>query len=247
MTAHKPKILTFDIETRPVKGWFWRLFDENIGIEQIEDAGGPMCAAWKWLGQSKIHFSAEWSHKDKTKWLKDLRGAMLHADAIITQNGDRFDIPKVNGLLVLHNIEPLPKLTSIDVRKTVKKLGYVSTKLDFVTQYLKIGAKLKHEGFDLWKKVMRGEKQALRTMEKYNKHDVRLTELLYKRLAPYMNNHPYLGTTPRSACSNCGSEHMQSRGTRRTTAFIIKRLQCQSCGKWDDGKKTKVAYSAVRA
>lgn len=223
-----PRILTVDIETKPIDAWTWSLWDTTIGINQIKDPGGPMCAAWKWLGEKDVHFSAEWQHKDRFAWLKPLREALAEADAVVTQNGDKFDLPKINGWLMMAGMKPLPNITSIDVRKATKKFGFISTRLDFVTQLLKIGRKLKHEGFELWIKVMNGDEKARAKMERYNKHDVVITERYYKRIRPFIQNHPHLHD--HGQCPICGSKHIRANGWRRTRTMKYQRLQCDACG-----------------
>jgi hypothetical protein len=32
----KPKVLIYDIETAPILGYVWRLWDQNIGLNMIE-------------------------------------------------------------------------------------------------------------------------------------------------------------------------------------------------------------------
>lgn len=233
------KILVLDIETRPAMAYVWRLFDENVSLDQLIDAGGVLCVGAKWFGEKGKFFYSEWEHGQEGM-AEAVHKLMSEADAIVTYNGDRFDIPKLKGLFVELELEPLPPLTSIDIYKTVKKLGLVSNKLQFVGTFLKIGKKLKHAGFQLWVDVMNGDRKAQNIMRKYCLQDVVLTELTYKRLRPHIINHPYLGKTKGHQCGVCGSTHLQSRGYRRTKAFRIQRIQCQSCGSWSDGKREKV-------
>jgi transposase-like protein len=91
----------------------------------------------------------------------------------------------------------------------------------------------------LWTKVLDGDVKAMARMEKYCRGDTNLTEKLYIKLRPYILNHPHMGLV-KSECGACGSNATQSRGYRRTKMFKIQRLQCQSCGSWFDGTRSKV-------
>ncbi len=237
--SHKPKLLLCDVETRPHKGYFWKMFDENISLDQLEEPSQIICFAAQWHGEKKVTFGAVWNG-GRRKMLVKLRAMLEEADAVITFNGDHFDLPRINGELVEHRLPPLPPLTSIDLYKTVKKLGLASGKLAYVAPILKIGAKIKHEGFPLWKAVMKGDRAARGRMKRYNIEDTRLLGGLYDVLAPYMTRHPRIRDGVKGECLHCGSKHLQSRGKRYTVAFKIERLQCQECGKWTDGKRTKL-------
>lgn len=219
--------------------YHWRMFDENIGLDQLITPSQIICFAAQWHGHKKVTFKAVWAGGRKAMLTK-LRGMLEAADAVITFNGDRFDLPRINGELVEHRLPPLPKLTSIDLYRHVKKLGFASGKLAYVTPFLKIGEKVKHEGFALWRAVMEGNKGARLRMKKYNIVDTTLLGGLYEALKPYMTNHPVLRDTKGlDDCRACGSLKLQHRGYRRTKAFRIERQHCQDCGSWQDGKRTK--------
>lgn len=235
----KPRLLKIDCETSPHCGYFWKLFDENISLDQLEEPSRILCFAAQWHGEKQVTFRAAWKG-GRRAMLKKLRAMLEEADAVISFNGDRFDLPRINGELVELRLPPLPPLTSIDLYKTVKKLGLASGKLAYVAPYLKIGAKIKHEGFPLWRAVMEGDKDARSRMQKYNIQDTVLLGDLYDVLAPYMTSHPRIRDGKKGDCRHCGSSHLQHRGNRYTVASKIERLQCQKCGKWQDGTRTKL-------
>lgn len=236
----KPKILILDIETRPTVAYVWRLFKENIGLPQIIDPGGMICFCAKWFGEREMFTYSDWEHGHE-EMVKAAHRLLSDADAVVTYNGDKFDIPKLNGEFLVAGFSPPPPITSIDVYKTVRyKLGFLNNRLAFVGPLLKVGAKVKHAGFELWAKVNEGDPIAQRKMEKYCAQDVRLLERVYKRIRPYIHNHPHMGEIKAFACGACGSHKLQSRGYRRTKAFRIQRLHCQTCGSWQDGKREKV-------
>ena len=234
------KILILDIETKPAQAYIWRAYGEqNIGVEQIIDAGAIICVGLKWLGERETLLYSEWEH-GTVEMLRQVHLAMSEADAVITYNGDKFDLPKMQGEVLLVGLGPTPPVTSIDVVKAVRKFGFFVNRLAFIGPFLGVGAKIKHEGFDLWVKVMEGNQPAQRRMARYCKQDVKLLEKLYLKVRPFINSHPHMGNTKGHECGACGSNQVQSRGYRRTKAFRIQRLQCQTCGSWQDGKREKV-------
>lgn len=235
------KILHLDIETAPTLAYVWNLFDENISVDQIVRPSRMTCWSAKWHGESKVFFDAEWCHKDRATFIESIHDILTVADAVVTYNGDRFDLPKLMGEFAVTGLHSPGPITSIDLYKTVKKLGFQSGKLAFVGPHLGIGEKVKHEGFRLWAGIEAGDEKARRKMERYNKQDARLLERLYNRIRPFITNHPYLHNDSKHNCPACGSSHVQRSGVRRTKAFIINRLHCMDCGSWSDGQRTKAA------
>lgn len=235
-----PRILFLDIETRPAVVYSWSLFDVTVGIDQIIDPGGTICFGAMWAGERKVQFYSDWQH-GHDEMVRQAHRLFTEADAIVTYNGDRFDIPKLQGEFITANLPPPPPPTSIDVYKAVKKLGLLSNKLAFVGPLLTGDDKLKHEGFRLWTKVIDGDPSAQRKMQKYCSQDVKLLERVYEKVKPYVRNHPHLGFTSAGSCGACGSSRVQRRGVRRTKASFIERLQCLDCGSWSDGKRTAAA------
>jgi hypothetical protein len=233
------KILILDIETRPAQAYVWRAYGEqNIGVEQIINPGGTICVGAKWLGDKHTYLYSDWEH-GHVDMLGSIHAMMSEADAVVTYNGDKFDLPKLQGEFLLNGFGPTPPLTSIDVVKSVRKLGFFVNRLAFIGPFLGVGAKIKHEGFELWVKVLEGDKAAQERMARYCKQDVKLLEKLYQKVLPFIRNHPHLGVH-KGECGACGSNNVQNRGFRRTKAFKIQRIQCNNCGSWSDGKREAV-------
>jgi uncharacterized protein YprB with RNaseH-like and TPR domain len=233
-----PRILFLDIETRPATAYVWGLFDITVALNQLVDPGGTICFGAKWGGDKRMHFYSDWQH-GHAEMVKQAHRLFSEADAIVTYNGDRFDLPKLQGEFLVAGLPPPPPPTSIDVYKAVKKLGLLSNKLAFVGPLITGEGKLKHEGMELWTKVMAGDVAAQRKMQRYCSQDVRLLERVYDKVRPYIPNHPHMAATGANACGACGSSRMQLRGIRRTKASVIQRLQCIDCGSWGSGKRSK--------
>lgn len=229
------KILILDVEWRPTKAWVWQPWKENILPEKIIEHGGLLCVGVKWLGEKTCYLYSEWEHGHKGM-LEAVHEMMSEADAIVTYNGDKYDLPKLQGEFLLNGFPPPPPPTSIDVLKAVKKFGLFMNRLAFVGPFLGVGGKLAHEGMSLWTKVIAGDTKAQARMAKYCVQDVVLLEKLYKKVKPYIRNHPQL----KAGCPNCGSDKLQSRGYTRSRLFKTQRIHCQSCGAWSTGTRTKI-------
>lgn len=232
------KILVLDIEWEPATAYVWRMWDENIMPDQLIDDGGMLCFCANWLGTNDYQFFCKWEN-GRDGMAKAALLLLSEADAVITYNGDRYDLPKINGEILLAGLNPPPPPTSIDLIKTVKKMGFVMNRLAYIGPKLGLGKKVPNEGFRLWRRVVEGDEKARNRMRKYCIQDVKLNVKLYNRIKGHIKNHPHLGKEARE-CGSCGSNHVQSRGFRRTKYFKVQRLQCQGCGAWQDGKREKI-------
>jgi len=232
------KILIIDIEWAPATAYVWKMFDENISPAQLIDAGGLLCFCAHWLGTNEYVFMSEWED-GKHEMAVVLRQLLDHAEAVVTYNGNRYDLPKIRGHLMLEGLQPFAPPTSIDLIKTVKSLGFVMNRLAYIGPLLGVGEKMKHEGFQLWRSVLEGDEKARKRMKKYCIQDVKVTTRLYNHILPFITDHPHIGDN-KGACGGCGSDHVQLRGFRRTKYFKVQRLQCQDCGAWSTGSRHKV-------
>lgn len=239
MMTPRSKILLLDIETMPGDAYVWSLWGENIPLDRLKKPSRIICWAAQWLGEKEVMFSAEWT-TDPQNMFAEVHMLLSEADAVITYNGDKFDLPKLMGEFAKRGLGSPGPITSIDLYKTGRKLGYISNKLEHLSEQLGVGSKVKHEGFRMWRRVDEGDPKAQRKMERYNKQDTRLLGRVYKKLIPFIKNHPYLGMGKSDACPACQSSRIQRRGVRRTKSFIIERIHCQACGAWSDGVRSKV-------
>ena len=232
------KILVLDIETAPHKVFTWGLYDVNISPDQIIEPGNILCVCAHWVGSNEYQFFSRWDDGEE-KMLNNIHELLSEADAVVGYNHGKFDLPRLQGEFVLAGLKPPPPQTQIDLLKIVKGLGYAMNKLQFIAPLLGVGKKMKHEGFSLWRSVLDGDSKAQDRMKKYCIQDVKITAKLYNRLKPFIKDHPHLGDN-KGECGNCGSNHLHHRGYRRTKMYKTERLQCQKCGSWSSGKRTKV-------
>lgn len=236
------KILFLDIETSLMLVYTFGLRDQHLAHTQVaNDRDGRLihCVGMKWARKPAFVLS-EWEHGYEGM-MQGVHDALSEADAVVTYNGARFDIPKIDGQFLLLGMKPPPPPTQIDLFKAARKMGFPSGKLDYVSQKLGVGQKVKHAGFQLWVDVFNGCPKAQKQMERYCAGDVRLTEQVYKKLKPYIPNHPHLAMTKRGECGACGSKRLEARGFYRTKATIYQRYRCQNCGSWSKEYLEKAA------
>lgn len=232
------KILFLDIEWRPTKAYVWQPWKQDITPDKIIEHGGLLCLAAKWQGSKEMFFAADWTEGGHQAMLDLAHHLISEAEAVVTYNGDRYDIPKLMGEFALAGMPPPPVPTSIDVIKAIKKLGLFMNRLGFVGPLFDVGAKTKHAGFEMWVDVEKGSITARKKMQRYNIQDVRLLERLYNRILPYIRNHPQLRSG--EECPACTSVKTQKRGARVTRFFRIQRNQCQDCGHWFETTRSKI-------
>lgn len=236
------RILFLDIETSLILAYMFGIRDQHVTHKQIaNDRDGKLihCVGLKWLGKPVRVFS-EWEHGYEGM-VQAVHADLCEADAVVTYNGAKFDMPKIEGQFHLLGMEPPPPPTQIDLYLAARRMGHICNKLDYLAPLFGLGHKVKHPGLELWIGCFNGGAKAQRQMARYCAGDVRLTEDMYKNLRPWIKNHPHLAETKRDQCGACGSTRLQARGFARTKASRVQRFQCQACGSWQTGRREAVA------
>jgi uncharacterized protein len=236
-------ILYTDIETSPNGGWVFDLWNQNISLAQLRESTRMMCFAAKWDHESDTQFYSEW--KEGNGLMVDIAHDLLsEADVVIHYNGTRFDVPHLYREFVLADLDPPAPFQEIDLLSVVKKrFRFPSNKLEYVANALLGEGKVKHSGFELWLKVMAGDKRAQKEMEVYNKQDVVLLEELYYRLLSWIPNHPHRGLyidATSDVCPTCGSGDLRREGYRYTTTGKFQRFQCRACNTWSSATRREL-------
>ena len=238
-----PKILVLDIETAPVRAFVWRLWKENIGINQIDGDWYMLCWAAKWFGADEIYSDAIINHKklyrrnpeSDSKILPPLWELLDEADFVVTHNGNRFDLPKINSRFVYNGEIPPSPYKSVDTCAIAKtRFGFTSNKLAYLSEHLGVGEKIDTGGFELWAQCLQGDPTAWKEMIEYNINDVRILEGIYEILRPWATTHPnfalYVDDT-NPMCTVCGSPNLIKDGFSYTTVGKFQGYKCKDCGK----------------
>lgn len=247
-TSSGVKVLLLDIETSPILAHVWDLWDQNISLSQIKQDWFILSFSAKWLGdpESKIIYHDQRHEKDiendKTL-LKKVWALLDECDVLITQNGKKFDEKKLNARFIQQGMKPHSSIKHVDTCQIAKrKFGFTSNKLEYMTDKLNTKyKKLKHNkfpGFELWSQCLKGNVEAWKEMEHYNKYDILSLEELYLKLQPWDNsiNYNHYSDSLDIVCS-CGSKSFQSKGYRYTNTGKYKRYICKECGAETKGRK----------
>ncbi len=237
------KLLTIDLEMTPNLAHIWQLWgNQHVGLNQLMESSELLCASYKWhhdpdpvfvVGPRYENLYGEAvAYPEAT--LQELWTAVDEADAVITYNGKKFDIPRMNSAFIEAGLDCPQPYHQIDLYQVVRKtFGWPSMKLDYVAQRLLGEGKVKHEGHELWVKCMAGDPVAWNDMMVYNMVDTVRTEQLYDKLLPWIPGHPNAQLyNDLKGCVKCGSERIQKRGFAAASTGRYQQYQCQSCKGW---------------
>lgn len=242
----EPRIIVWDLETGPdlVEALHcWTQLSNYPGQTLKGQLQSIWCFGWKVLGSDESEVKCAWdfpgwaaSVNDDRELVKYIRDVLSGADAIITQNGKKFDWPVLQTRCAKWEIPFLdPKLLHIDTKCTKGNLSLVSKSLNNMGRFLLDELKMDHEGWSLWVKTWHRDTAAAEVMRAYCRQDVLLLEKVYKKLRPLLKNvpnHNLFFPMKTSVCPGCGSTRLQSRGLTTTKTRRYKRYQCQDCGSW---------------
>jgi len=250
----EPKVLFWDIETAPIIAHVWGTWDQNVGLNQIMSDWHLLSWAAKWQGDPKVMYMDQRDQKnlaDDKKILKGLWDLLDEADIVVTQNGKAFDQKKVNARFILHGMQPPSSFKHIDTLLLAKKhFAFTSNKLEYLadrlnTKYKKLKDH-KFPGHEMWVECLKGNVEAFKEMERYNRQDVLALEELYNKLIPWSSTQPF--AVFGKACS-CDAPNVIKKGWFHSDMGKFQRYKCTNCGAPSrDGKNvlTKEEKAAVR-
>jgi hypothetical protein len=153
---------------------------------------------------------------------------------LLYQNGDRFDLPKMESRFIYYGLEPLGRMLTIDTLREARKFGFDYCRLDYLDKHLGGPGKVAHET-GMWMAVVQGKtlaerKAALTRMIEYNEGDIDALERVYARLRGYMKTHPNanLWTGREANCPTCGSPSVSIGRPVFTPTRAYRRRQCSN-------------------
>lgn len=234
----RPKIrrLFWDIETSPnIVLAFSAGFGLNINHDAIVQERRIICIGYKWEGEKKVHVLRWDENQCDKKMLTEFVKIANEADELVHHYGNHFDLPWFRTRVMFHKLPPIPIYKTVDTKALASKYFYFnSNKLDYISDFLGHGKKLKTE-FSLWRKILMDKCQkSLDYMCKYCGVDVKRLESVYKDMAPFVQARTHTGvlgggekwTCPRDGSKNVRADKLRvtSLGTRQWS------MQCLDCG-----------------
>lgn len=236
----QPKILFLDIELAPSLATVWGLRNAFLQPHNLVNDSYVLSWAAKWLGSDEAEYSSLRLAKHD-EMILGVHELLEEADAVVTYNGDNFDLKILNQEFLLLGLAPPRPYDSIDLLKTMRKrFRGTSNKLNYWLKKLKIGQKVEHRGHQLWLDCMNGDKKAFKEMEEYNIGDVVELEHLYNRILPWITNNVNRSAYEEDlVCPHCQSKHYHWEGYRVTKTRKYRRAQCNKCGGWFSSNKSE--------
>ena len=225
---------------------YWTQLSSFPGKTLKANVSTIICCGWKELHSKQTHCINAWDFKstwkkdknDDYKICKAIYEVLKDADAVITQNGKRFDWKFLQTRLMYHKLPPLPPIKHIDTKVLAKSNLYlVSNSLNTLGDFLVEDKKLENGGWELWVKVSNDVASAKKLMERYCKQDVKLLEKVFLRLLPFVKNMPNMNLFRSDkqmredieVCPICGSEDFVYNGYRYTNMGAFQKGFCKSC------------------
>ena len=245
ISTKTPKILIFDLETAPLSAYVWGRWNQNVFLDATISEWFVLCWSAKWLYSDYIMSnkltSEEAINEDDSRIMKSLWKLIDEADIVIAHNAKKADIKWMNTRFILNDLNPPSSYHIIDTLEVAKReFKFSSNKLDALAGYFGIEHKLDTD-FNLWKRCLKGDEEALNYMCEYNKVDVEILEEVYLQLRPWIKNHPNCGnllTSVEPICSICSSKNLELLEDKYYYTSIGKYqlYRCKNCGAISRGR-----------
>ncbi len=241
---NKPNIILVDLETLPnlPKALeVWTQLGNWPGLTMKATISTVICFGYKVYGEDKkAKCISAWDYPKR--WNKDVNDdyevvkaaydILINADAVVTQNGKRFDWKFLQTRLMIHGLPPLPKIQHIDTKVLAKSNLFIfNNSLKELAKNLTDTTKMENEGWDLWVKTWNRDPKAMKIMVKYCKQDVDSMEKVFIRLRPFIKeiNYNVFRKDGVECCPSCGGFEIMKNGTRVTTTKMVQRWICREC------------------
>lgn len=232
------KILIWDVESSLQQSLHFDVWETNIAKENVLIPSYIHCISYKFLGDKSVKTISQRDFPrfkrnihDDTDVLRAFSKVVEQADILVAHNGDRFDLRKFNGRLLLAGLPPIPVHKTIDTLKIARNRFMLDwNSLDYIAKALGHEGKMKNPD-GLWKACFFGDEKALAQMERYNRQDIEALEFIFRKIMPFVK-FPLVRKDVRCPNPVCGSDAIIFKGTRDGK----QRFQCTLCKAWGNIK-----------
>ena len=235
------KRLFFDIETSPMVTYTWRIGNKvSLTPDNIIDTWKIICIAYKWEHEDNVKVLRWDEFANEKEMLTDFIKIANRSDEIVGHNSDHFDIKKLRTRCIANGIRTFPKYRSLDtLTKSREYFAFDSNKLDYIAKFLGVGAKVEHEGFNMWVKCLKGDEEALSKMCEYCAGDVIILEDVFHSIQHYIKPNTHVGVhfgEGRYSCPTCGNNGLGGHSIDliktdvTEKGFISRVMECTECG-----------------
>lgn len=247
----EPKILVYDIENTPIKGYVWNMFKANLSLPFIVQHQFMLTWAAKWLGDDMVmtdkitnHEAWQRDHTNDEGIIRSLWELMDEAHITVSHNGLRHDLQWLNMRAAVYDLPKYSPTRHIDTCRAIKRAFKLpSNSLQYAATYFGLDLKKENAGAELWQRCADGDAAAIDDMEDYNIHDLYPLEQLYLKARPYIDNHPNLALYDNSLvhprCPRCFSKNSLELLAQPATTNVSKfqAFRCSCCGSVVRGRK----------
>lgn len=245
--GREPVKIFWDIETSPILGYAWGMFETNI--IKVKEYTKIISVSWMKEGEKHAHVKAlpdfpgyKPGVVDDKHLIRLIWDIMDEADILIAQNGDKFDVKTAQARMLAHGITPPSPPIQIDTLKIARRyFNLPAYNLDEMLRYVGLPGKVSTGGKELWFNCMEGDPKAWAKMKEYNKNDVEIMPPLYNKMRGWHKTHPSVTNFTRKqlACPVCNAGKLTKRGTCPLVGGYKIRYQCSECGRWSVGELIK--------
>jgi len=248
-----PRILTIDLERLPgevtMDVWEPRDFKRvnYVHPDRWDVLPRTLCASGHFMGEKMYKFVAAWDqpedpwHVARTVW-----DWMNEADYVVGFNSKAADEKWLRSDWAMAGNLPLPApYRSVDLYLIARQqFSFESKSLRHLCDRLGIENKDGHYNAAEAKAAMGGDVKAQARLRRYNRQDVKVTELAFERLRPYLGNALNWGLVVGDdvrCCVVCGCEQLESAGFATTAVTRYPAYRCTECGAIQRGKSRSAA------
>lgn len=232
------KRLFWDLEVSPDIVLSWRVGHKvSIGPENIIKERAIICIGYKWEQDKKARVLVWDDKQDDKEILRQFINLANEADELIAHNGDKFDMPWFMTRCLFHRLPTFPVYKTADTLQWAKRRFYFnSNKLNYIAQFLGMGAKLKTD-FGMWREItLNNDRSALKKMAIYCARDVELLQNVWQKLAPLSAIKSHAGVMANRdnwSCPACASEHVKKNLSRISACGTTShQMKCNDCGRY---------------
>jgi len=253
------KILLLDIETAPMEYYSWSREPQYLSPEMKIKDWSVLCWSAKWLFEKDIMGQSvtpkEARNRTEASILEGIWKLMDEANIVVTQNGIKFDVKKLNSKFIKGGYSPPSHYLNVDTLKVARdKFDFTYNSLEELGKEL-LGfddGKIKMNMTD-WKKCVIGSQEHLDRMLLYCKNDVApLLEDVYLVMRPWITGHPNLNLFTDhdgDVCPNCESQNLKWNEEYITPQGRFNGFRCSACGAIGRGtrKENKIKSTGIRS
>lgn len=233
-----PNILVLDIETSPMLGMTFGMYDQSLSLKHVLQHSGILsyCGMWLHDGEPFYQDLRGRDPYDDKELVEQLWTLLDTCDVLVTINGKKFDVRKIHYRAMAHGLGRPRAYQHCDAQRLSKTYSMPdSHKLEHISKVYGHSYKEGHgkfPGIELWRECLQDNIEAWKEMETYNKQDVVATAEVYKKIRGW--GYPGVDLSKfykdQKRCVHCGSKQVQKvPGDIHMQANSYRQYRCAGC------------------